>query len=79
MRVGSLTELALDSLENFSCTSTAPRNCYSPDIGPGGKVLPSRVLDGRAVLKDRDRSDSVETGTFSLNQLYVASAHMGDQ
>lgn len=32
----------------------------SPDIGPGGKPLPSRVLDGRPVLHKKDLTSELE-------------------
>lgn len=38
---------------------------YSPDIGPGGKPLPSQLLDGRPVLKEMEKGDGLSGGAQS--------------
>ena len=56
------SEKERERLSSLLETSRSSGGAYSPDIGPGGKPLPSRVLDGRPVLKDRERVDSFTGG-----------------
>ena len=56
------SERERERLSSLLETSRSPSGTYSPDMGPGGKPLPSRVLDGRPVLKEREREDSFSGG-----------------
>lgn len=56
------SERERERLSSLLETSRSSSGAYSPDIGPGGKPLQSRVLDGRPVLKERERGDSFAGG-----------------